>query len=80
MEEAKLDIMAPKGDQLRILISYLEGAAKSKKGREKELLITTRTRVLIDRYMHGWRDLFNRKGMTAEGAFMYYRALIKEDK
>ena len=80
MVEPKLDMMAPKEEQLKILVPYLEKAAKSKKGEEKELPITTRTRVLIDRYMSGWMGLFNKKGMTAEGAFMYYKALIKEEK
>jgi len=80
MEESKLDILAPKEDQLKILIPYLEEAAKSKKGEEKELPITTKTKVLIDRYLHEWRGLFNKKGITAKGAFMYYKALIEENK
>ena len=80
MEESKLDILAPKENQLKILVPYLEKAAKSKKGKEKELPITTKTKVLIDRYLHEWRGLFNKKGMTAEGAFLYYKKLIKEDK
>lgn len=80
MEESKLDILAPKEDQLRILVPYLERAAKSKEGKEKELPLSIRTKVLIDRYLWGWMGLFNRKGMTAEGAFMYYKALIKENK
>ena len=78
MEESKLDMLTPKVEQLRILIPYLEKASKSKKGGEKELPITTRTRVLIDRYLWNWKELFNKKGMTAKGAFIYYKALIKE--
>ena len=78
MEGSKLDTLAPKEEQLKILLPYLEGAAKNKKGKERELPITIRTKVLIDRYMGGWRELFNKKGMTAEGALIYYKALIKE--
>ena len=80
MEESKLDILVSKREQLGILIPYLERAAKSRKGEERELPITIRTKVLIDRYMSGWIGLFNKRGMTAKGAFIYYKALIKENK
>ena len=53
MEESKLDIMAPKEEQLKILVPYLEKAAKHKKGEEPPLPISLRTRVLISRYLWG---------------------------
>jgi len=79
LQEVKLDIFKPKEDQLKILVPYLKQAASYPKGEEPELPITTRTRVMIDRYLGGWRELFNKGGMTAEGAFLYYRKM-KEDK
>jgi hypothetical protein len=76
MEEVKLDIMAPREEQLKVLVPYLEESAKSEE--EKELPVTTRTRVLIDRYMWDWKGLFNERGLTTKGAFIYYKELIKE--
>lgn len=72
MEELKLDMMASKEEQLKILVSYLEKAAKQEKGQEDELPITLRTRTLIGRYMWEWLGLYNKKGMATEGAFLYY--------
>ena len=75
MEGYKLDMMAPKEAQLKILVSYLE---KLVKGGEKELPVTTRTMVLVDRYLWGWtEDLYNKEGLTPKGAFLYYKAIIK---
>lgn len=76
MQEVKLDIMAPKEEQLKILIPYLEKAAEYRKGEEPELPIAVRTRLLITRYMGDWRGLYNEKGLTTKGAFMYYKALV----
>jgi len=40
----------------------------------------TRTRVLISRYLYGWRDLYNRKGLLPKGALLYYLELMGERK
>lgn len=79
MQEVRLDILAPKEDQLKILVPYLEEAAKYPEGEEPELPMTLRTRTLVMRYMGDWLGLYNRNGLTAQGAFKYYRRL-KEDQ
>ena len=76
MEGVKLDILAPKEEQLKILVPYLEDIAKSKK--EKPLPITMRTRTLIGRYLWNWLDLYTKEGLKPKGALIYYRNLIKE--
>ena len=77
MEEPKFDIMAPKEEQLKILVPYLEAVAK---GYGKSLPATTRTKVLISRYLWNWTDdLYDKHGLTPKGAFLYCRRLVKED-
>jgi len=76
MEEARFDILAPKEDQLRILIPYLEAVAE---GEERSLPATTRTRVLINRYLWNWRGFCTIEGLTPKGALLYYKKL-KEQK
>ena len=74
MVESKLDMLAPKEEQLKILVPYLEEVAK---GNEVDLPITSRTRVLILRYMGDWTGLYTKEGLTPKGAFLYYRKLMK---
>jgi len=74
MGESKLDMLASKEEQLKILVPYLEEVAE---GSEVDLPITSRTRVLILRYMGDWSGLYGRQGLTPKGAFLYYKELIK---
>jgi hypothetical protein len=76
MEESKLDMLAPKEEQLKILVPYLEKAAE---GQEVELPITGRTRVLVLRYMGDWSGLYTKDGLTPKGALIYYKKLMKEE-
>ena len=79
MQEAKLDIMAPKEEQLKILIPYLEKAARQKKDKNHPLPATTQTKVLVNRYLWHWTpDLYSAEGLTPKGALMYYKRLIGE--
>ncbi len=75
MDEPKLDITASKEDQLKILVPYLENIAGGKKD---ELPITLRARTLIGRYLWHWTNLYNSRGITPLGAFLYYRRLIEK--
>jgi len=75
-----LDIMASKKEQLAILVPYLEKSANDEK--IEGLPITSRTLVLVSRYLYGWHDLYiHKKGkvpvLTPEGAFLYYRGIIE---
>ena len=75
MQEAKLDIMAPKEEQLKILVPYLEKAAK---GDVASLPATTQTKVLISRYLWNWEEaLYDRNGLTPKGAFLLYKRLVE---
>ena len=76
MEESRLDILAPREQQLKILVPYLEKAASE--GDESELPITTRSKVLVDRYLWSWIGLYNKNGLTVKGALKYYRRLNED--
>ena len=76
MQEAKLDMMAPKEAQLKILVPYLEALVK---GKERSLPTTNQTKVLMRRYLWNWTDdLYDLEGITPKGAFLYYKRLMGE--
>lgn len=76
MEESRLDLMAPKEKQLRILVPYLEEVAK---GRETNLSITTRSTILVQRILKNWTNQATKeKGITPRDAFLYYKKLMEE--
>ena len=77
---SRLDVMTSKEEQIKILVPYLEKVASQKEGEEDLLPITVGSRVLIDRYMRGWRGLFDKQNLTAMGAFLYYKKLVEEVK
>lgn len=61
-----LDIMTPK-ESMPYLVECLKNGV--------EPLVTTRTIVLVDRYLWGWKGMFhhNPARLTEEGAFYLYR-------
>jgi len=73
LQESKLDIMDTREEQLKVLVPYLKGVEE---GKTEELPMGTRTRVLISRYLYGWRGLYNRKGLLPKGALLYYLELM----
>jgi len=73
MEKLKLDLLAPKEEQLKILVPYLDGVSK---GLEKELPLSLRSAVLAQRYLRNWENLYTKDGLTPKGALLYYRRLI----
>ena len=78
MQELKLDIMQSKGEQLKVLVPYLEKVAK---GDETSLPATTQTKVLISRYLWNWTStLYDREGLTPRGAFLLYKKLVGSHK
>ena len=74
-----LDILGDKTEQLLLIVPYLEKAAIQ----ESELdgiFITTRTLVLMERYLKGWKEyLLKEKGrqsrLNTEGVWIYYQKL-----
>lgn len=45
---------------------------------EIALPITSRSTVLIQRYLWNWTGMYTKDGITPQGAFLYYKKLIKE--
>ena len=76
MQERRFDIMAPKETQLEMLRSYLEEISE---GKEYDLPLTLRTKVLIGRYLWGWDNLYTKDGLTPTGALIYYKKLKEEE-
>ena len=74
MVEAILDILAPRGQQLAILVPYLEEAAKNDK--LEPLPLTVGSAVLFSRYLSGGRQYVSKGTLKTEGAFFYYLKLI----
>lgn len=75
MEDKRLDILAPKEEQLSILVPYLESVTK---GNEEPLPLTMRSTVLIKRYLWYWREALiegEKKGLKPKFAFMYYKGI-----
>lgn len=75
----RLDIMDSEETQFSILVPYLESVAG---GNESDLPITTRTLILVQRYLAGWHGLFKfgagqEAVFTPEGAFLYYLRIEK---
>ena len=76
-----LDILGNKTEQLRLIIPYLEKAAIQESELEG-LPITTRTNVLLERYLRGWKTyLIKEQGkqtrLSTEGVWNYYQKLTQ---
>lgn len=69
MEDERLDILAPKEAQLKILVPYLEAVAE---GTKIPLPLTMRSTVLIKRYLWYWHEALVNGGLTPKAAFQYY--------
>lgn len=76
MEDKRLDMLAPKEEQLEVLVPYLERVAG---GYEGPLPLTMRSKVLVSRILHNWRGFYNKEGIEPSGALFYYKKL-KEEK
>jgi len=77
MEEVKLDMLGPKEEQLKVLAIYLE---QSVEGNEVSLPLTSRSTILIQRYLRNWSGLYTKDGLIPKGALLYYKELIKEQE
>ena len=70
-----LDLLANKEEQLRVLVLYLENAAKNEE--KKPLCVTNVSLALASRVLRGWKEYVVPKeiAITEEGAFLYYLKL-----
>ena len=70
-----LDLLASKEEQLRVLVPYLENAAKNEE--RKPLDVTGVSSVLANRVLAGWKEYVvpKKAAITEEGAFLYYLKL-----